>query len=79
MGSLAKISKTDYNKIASNNEIVLENNVKVNNFIRNLECQCIKFDMTYFVKNFPILAAKEGVNYQSERFDDGKTINLFED
>ena len=79
MGTSTKISKIDYNKIYSDNNSVLENNVKVGTFIHSLERHCVKFDMTYFIKNFPILTAREDFNDKVERFNNRKTINLLED
>ena len=35
--------------------------------------------MTYFVKNFPILTSREDVHNETERLNNGKTVNLFED
>ena len=58
MEAIAKISKIDYDKITSNDNSALENNVEVDTSICNLKRHFIKFDMIYFVKNFLILTAK---------------------
>ena len=79
MESITKISNIDYDKITSNKNSILEKSVEADTFISNLEHHCLKFDITYFIKNFLILTVREDVHDEAGRVDDGKPINQIED
>lgn len=77
IGSKAKLSSVNFQKEMkrSPSDSVLENNVEVETFIENLERHTIRFDINYFMSNFPILEAPDKAEHDC--FRKGKTLDLF--
>ena len=79
-GATIKIKKIDYDQVGmhSKDDTLFENNVEVETFISAVERHCIRFDMAYFFKNFPVL--EDPINGDhSMRFSQGLTVDLFEE
>ena len=79
-GAPTKIKKVDYDKVGmkSKDDTLFENNVEVETFITTVERHCVRFDMAYTFKNFPVLDPVPPSGDHSLRFNPSKTINLFE-
>ena len=77
-GAEFKLSPVDFVKELSQkgSNSVLETNVAVDTFIENLERHCVRFDMHYFMCNFPKL--DEPLSGAHDRFRNKKTVNLFQ-
>ena len=76
-GAESKLQKVDVVTELSQKgrKSVLNNNVEVDTFIENLERHCVRFDMNYFMTNFPSL--EEASAGDHDRFRSGKTVDLF--
>ena len=76
-GSIEKLDTLDslQDIMSKAKDSFLTNNVEVETFIEHLEQHCIRFDMNYFMTNFPVLEPAE--SDKSDRFRSNKTVNLF--
>ena len=77
-GSDKKIKRVDYSKVnlESTDANALKNNVEIESFINEFENHCVRFDMVYTLKNFPLLDDPIVSGDDSTRFRNGNTIDL---
>ena len=76
-GAEMKLKKVDYARIATNekDDELIKNNVAIETFIMNFKMHSIRYDMQELMTKFPIL---EDTLIDTDRFNNGKTINLIE-